>query len=121
ASIAGVAGNIGADTLNTTCCESQVTISNPQPFSGGADPHVVHIVAQADLDSVRSALISGLQRQALQQIQGQIAANEVAVASPAFITQVLANKAVGTPADVVDVQVTITAAVTVYKPQTARQ
>ena len=121
ASVPGVAGNIAANALNTTCCNDQVTVSNPQPFTGGADPHVVHIVAQADLDGVRNALTPGLQREALQKILGQIAANEVAASSPAFITQVISNKAVGTPADLVSVQVNMTATETVYNPQTARQ
>jgi hypothetical protein len=121
ASVPGTTGNIAANALNTTCCESQVTVSNPQPFTGGVDPHAVHIVIQADLDGVRNALSQGLQREALQKIQGQIAANEVAIASPAFTTQVLPNKAPGTPSELVNVLVNITATETVYNPQTARQ
>ena len=121
ASVPGAAGNIAANALNASCCNDQVTVSNPQPFSGGVDPHVVHIVAQADLDGVRNALSQGLQREALQKIQGQIATNEAAAASPAFTTQVLPNKAIGTPSELVNVLVNMTATETVYKPQTARQ
>ena len=67
----GETGNIAANALNTMCCNNQLTVSNPQPFSGGVDPHVVHIVTQADIDSVRNALLAQLQRQALSQLQKQ--------------------------------------------------
>ena len=44
----GVAGNIAANALTTTCCKNQVVVSNSQAFSGGTDPHTVHTVAQAE-------------------------------------------------------------------------
>src|SRR5689334_25040067 len=31
----GATGNIAANALNTMCCNNQLTVSNPQPFSGG--------------------------------------------------------------------------------------
>src|SRR5262249_931822 len=58
----GVTGNISANALFTTCCNDQVTVSNPEPFTGGVDPQVVHIVSQADLDGVRNALYTQLQQ-----------------------------------------------------------
>jgi len=121
AAVPGAAGNIAASTLSTTCCNSRVMVSNPSPFSGGTDAHSMHLVAQADLDSVRNALSPGLEKQALQKIQSQMAANEVKAPLPALITQALPDKPVGTPSATVNVQVNVSVSVTVYNEQVARQ
>ncbi|GAC1567562.1 MAG: hypothetical protein NVS3B14_13970 [Ktedonobacteraceae bacterium] len=121
AAVPGAAGNIAANALSTTCCNSQVVVSNPQAFGGGVDPRIVHIVSQADLDVVRNALSPGLEKRALQEIQSQLAANEVMAASPAFITQALPDQPVGTLSDTVNVRVNIMATVTAYIAQSARQ
>ena len=118
---AGVTGNIAANALNTTCCRAQVTVSNPQPFSGGVDPRVVHIVSQADLDGVTNALIGQLQQQALQQLQQQFATNEVEGAQPILATNVVSDSVPGTQVDEVKVQVGVTAKTFVYNLATARQ
>ncbi|HKV58074.1 MAG TPA: protein kinase [Ktedonobacteraceae bacterium] len=117
----GVAGNIAAGALTTTCCNNQVVVSNPQAFTGGVDPRTAHIVAQADLDGASNALIPGLEKQALQKIQSQIAANEVKAGSPSFTVQTSSNQPVGARANTVNVQVNVTASVTVYNTQSARQ
>src|SRR5258708_19886127 len=54
----GVTGNISANALLTTCCNDQVTVSNPEPFTGGVDPQVGHIVSQPPLDGVGKVLNS---------------------------------------------------------------
>jgi serine/threonine protein kinase len=118
---AGVTGNITANALNTTCCRAQVTVSNPQPFSGGVDPRVVHIVSQADLDGVTNALIGQLQQQALQQLQQQFATNEVEGTQPILATNVVSDSVPGTQVDEVKVQVGVTAKTFVYSLATARQ
>jgi serine/threonine protein kinase len=118
---AGVTGNIATNALNTTCCSAQVTVSNPEPFTGGVDPHVVHIVTQADLDGVRNALIVQLQRQALQQLQKQFVTNEVEIAQPIYVTRVVSDSAPGTQVDGVKVQVSVSATTFVYNLATARQ
>lgn len=118
---AGVTGNIAANTLNTTCCGARVTVSNQEPFTGGVDPYVVHIVTQADLDGVSNALIVPLQQQALQQLQKQFATNEVEVAQPILATNVVSDSVPGTQADQVKVQVSVTARTFVYNLATARQ
>jgi serine/threonine protein kinase len=119
ASAPGVAGNIAAGALATTCCNNQVVVSNSQAFSGGTDPHTVHVVAQADLNSARDALTAVLEKQALQKIQQQIAASEVKAGSPAFVVQSSSNQPVGAHSDTVTVQVSVTASETVYNVQTA--
>jgi serine/threonine protein kinase len=117
----GADGNIPTNTLYTTCCASLVIVSNPQPFAGGVDARAVHIVAQADLDGARKALGSSLQQQALQQLQGQLAAGEVEAGQPAITTQASSDRPVGAQADTVSVLVHLTATVTVYNAETARQ
>ena len=116
----GVTGNIAANALNTMCCNNQLTVSNPQPFSGGVDPHVVHIVTQADIDSVRNALLAQLQRQALLQFQKQFAASEVEAGQPMYITRVVSDSAPGIQVDGVRVQVSVSATAIVYNQTTAR-
>ncbi len=118
---AGVTGNIAANALNSSCCGGHVTVSNPQPFSGGVDPRVVHVVMQADLDNVRNALFVQLQRQALQQLQKQFATNEVEAGQPIYVTRVVSNSVPGTQVDEVKVQVIVSAMGYVYNVATARQ
>jgi len=121
AAVPGAAGNIAAGALATTCCNNQVVVSNSQAFSGGVDSRIVHIVTQADLNSARDALTPGLEKQALQKIQRQIAANEVQAGSPAFEVNSSSDQPVGARSDTVTVQVSVTATVTVYNVQAARQ
>lgn len=117
----GVTGNIAPNALNTTCCNAQLIVSNPNPFTGGVDPRVVRIVTQADLDSVKNALIVQLERQALQQVQKQFVTNEVEVAQPIYATRVVPDSAPGTQVDVVKVQVSVAATTFVYNIATAHQ
>ena len=116
----GLTGNIAANALNTTCCNNQLTVRNPQPFSGGVDPHVVHIVTQADIDNVKNALFVQLQKKEMVQLQNQFAANEVEAGQPTYITRVLSDSAPGKQADGVNVQVSISATTFVYNRGTAR-
>jgi serine/threonine protein kinase len=118
----GANGNIAANMLFTTCCNGQqVIVSNPQPFSGGADAHQVHTVAQADLDNVLKALSPGLQQQALQKLQGQLTSGEVEAGHPSITTKVSSNSPAGAQANTVNVQVRLTAQVVAYNASTARQ
>jgi serine/threonine protein kinase len=116
-----VAGNIAVGALTTTCCNNQVVVSNSQAFSGGTDPHTAHIVAQADLNTARDALTPGLEKQALQKIQRQMATNEVKAAMPALVTEISSDQPVGARSDTINVRVSVTATMTVYNLQTARQ
>jgi serine/threonine protein kinase len=118
---AGVTGNIAPDALSTTCCKPQVSVSNPESFTGGVDPRVVKIVAQADLDGVRNALFVQLQRQVLQQLQKQFATNEVETAQPVYVTRVSSDNAPGTQVDLVKVEVSVRATTYVYDIATTRQ
>jgi hypothetical protein len=114
----GVNGNIAANTLDGTCCDG-LSVSNPQPFTGGVDPRLVHVVAQADLDSVGHTLSPALEQQALQQLQKQLQTNEVLASQPAYSTTVSSNYPVGAQVDQVLVQVRLSATVTAYNHSTA--
>jgi len=117
----GVSGNIPANTLDTTCCNDQVVVSNPDPFAGGVDPRVVHVVTQAELDGVSNELHTQLQQRALQQLQRQFAANEVEDAQPTYVTKVVSDSLVGAQENQVRVQVSVSASVLVYNRAMARQ
>ena len=116
----GIAGNIPSQALATLCCRAGVIVSNPQPFTGGVDARLVHVVAQADLDRVRDAFSRGLQQQAAQQMQKQLQANEVIVGKPAYKIIVSSNYPVGAQVDQVQVQVSVSAAAYVYNLYTAK-
>jgi serine/threonine protein kinase len=116
----GVTGNIAANTLHTLCCNNQLTVSNPRPFGGGVDSHVVHIVTQADIDSVKNVLFAQLQKQALVKLQRQFAANEVEAGQPTYITKVVSDNPPGVEVDGVNVGVSVSARGFVYNLTTAR-
>ncbi len=116
----GVTGNIAANDLHTMCCNNQLTVSNPQPFSGGVDSHIVHIVTKADIDSVKNVLFAQLQKKALVQLQKQFAVNEVEAGQPRYITRVVSDSSPGIQVDGVNVQVSVSATGFVYNLTTAR-
>ena len=109
----GASGNIAANVLSAPCCNG-LTVSNPSAFSGGVDARTIQLVAQADLDHASAALRSGLQRQALQNVQQQLHTNEVMVGQPVYTATVTSDQPVGAAATQVRVQVTLSASVTVY-------
>jgi hypothetical protein len=98
-----------------------VTVSNPETFTGGVDPQVVHVITQADLDGVKNALSKQLQQQALQQLQNQMVAGEVTVDQPAYTTGVSPDNPIGTQTDQVRVQVNVQATALVYNIETAHR
>jgi serine/threonine protein kinase len=114
----GMAGNIPAQALATSCCHGDVVVSNLQPFTGGTDARSVHVIAQADFDGVRNALSHVLEQQATQQLQKQLQANEVIAGSPTYTDMVSSNYPVGTQASQVQVQVSIKATASVYNRST---
>ena len=116
----GATGNIAANALDTKCCNNHVLVRNPQPFSGGVDPHFVHIVTQSDIDGVKNALSAQLQGQAKAQLQKQIAHNEEEVGQFTYTEKVVADSTPGTEANAVNVQVSISANIFVYNQTTAR-
>jgi serine/threonine protein kinase len=116
----GVSGNIAANAFDTQCCNDQLIVRNPQPFSGGVDPHFVHIVTQSDIDSVRNALYAQLQKQAKAQLQQQIANNEAEAGQPIYTSRVVSDSAPGTAVSEVNVQVSVSASTVVYNQTTVR-
>ncbi|HLJ35174.1 MAG TPA: hypothetical protein VKU38_16090 [Ktedonobacteraceae bacterium] len=109
----GAIGNIAANVLSTTCCGG-LTVSNPGAFSGGTDGHSIQLVAQADITRASGLLRQELQQQVLQKLQKQLHTNEVMVGQPVYAPAVTSDQSVGTPANSVRVQMTLSATVTVY-------
>lgn len=116
----GTTGNIAANALNMMCCNNQLVVSNPQPFSGGLDPRVVHIITQADIDGVENALLAQLKKQVLLLLQKQFAANETEAGQPTYTTSVVLDNALGAQADEVNAQVSVSATTYVYNQTNAR-
>ena len=110
---AGSVGNILVNTLARRCCHG-LFVSNPDQFSGGADAHLVHAIAQADIDSVRGQLSSELQQRVLKQLVNKLAPGEVMVQQPVYRTTASSDKPVGSHVDQVTVQVTVSATAVVY-------
>lgn len=117
---AGVAGNIPAHVLDSPCCSNGVSIKNNVAFSGGTDAQTQHLVAQSDLDGVKKALTTKLQTQISQQLQKQLAPNEVMTGQIQYANlQVSSDNPVGTQADRVTVKVSIGGSVTIYNSNVA--
>lgn len=117
----GAAGNIAAFALNTKF-SAQIAIQNPNAFSGGADAQVVHIVVQADIDRVLTDLRTKLTQQVGQQLQNQLAPDEVMAGKPSYSeTSQASTPPVNTQADQVQVTLKVQESVPVYKPLVAVQ
>jgi len=110
----GVSGDIAPFTLNGPCCANGVIVRNTAAFSGGINPQVVHVVSQADLDGVQSALQNDLLQRIGKQLQQQVGGDEGSVGQPNYTTSTTSNNAVGTQADQVSVTVTVTGKLTAY-------
>lgn len=110
----GQAGNIQAGVLNSPCCGGQVIVTNPGPFSGGSDGGVTHLVAQNDLNGVKSELMAGLRDQAAQQLNSQFQSGEMQAGQITYSVNVSSDQPVGSAADRVTVTVAVTATALVY-------
>ena len=117
---AGSNGNIPANALSTMCCDS-ISVSNPSPFSGGIDARQAHTVIQSDIDRVSSPLVSSLEQQVAKQITTKMHTGEVMATAPVYQAIVTSNNPVGTVADQVTVQVTVSTTISVYNRTVAGQ
>ena len=116
----GVVGNIPAHTLDGPCCSNGVSVKNNDAFFGGADAQVQHLVAQSDVDAATKTLTNKLQTQISQQLQKQLAANEVMMGQIQYDPpKVSSDNPVGTPADKVTVTVSMNGSVTIYNSSVA--
>jgi serine/threonine protein kinase len=110
----GASGNIAPHALDGTCCNDMLTVKNNDAFTGGTDPQVTHIVVQSDIDGVRNSLVSKLKAQILQQLRPQLQTGEVIAGQPSYQITATSNVAVGSPADHVQVNVSVVAQATAY-------
>lgn len=112
---AGLSGNLPPDTLHTPCCfGTMVTVSNPTAFSGGSDASLTHLVAQSDLDAVRTALVPGLQQLVGQRINALLASGEAQAGTPTYTITIDPDHPVGSEATQVNVNISIVASAFVY-------
>ena len=111
----GTAGNIPAGAISGLCCNSHVlSVNNPSPFTGGADPETSHYFTQADLDGVNASLQSKLKQQIAQRFQRQLATNEVMASQPSYKEVADPSIPVNGQADRVQVTVKVQGSVIVY-------
>src|SRR5947209_8550934 len=115
---AGSIGNIPVNTLARRCCHG-LFVSNPDQFSGGVDAHLAHAIAQADIDGVSGQLSSELQQRELKQLLNKMRPGEVMAQQPVYRTTVTSDNPVGSRANQVTVQVTVTTTVFVYNRSAA--
>ncbi len=117
----GVRGDIPAFDISGTCCgSSTILVRNPAPFSGGRDPIPNSVIAQSDINSATTMLISSLKPAAQAQLQSQVKKNEQVVPNSLnCISNVTANHRVGDVAKSVTVTGTVTCTEEVYDQQAA--
>jgi hypothetical protein len=74
----GTRGNIGAGTINGTCCASGnfIVVKNNQAFTGGQDPKNYNFVQQGDVNSAISGVQSSLVQQANRSVTAQLHTGE---------------------------------------------
>src|SRR6266487_3754753 len=110
----GVSGNIAPFALNGPCCANGITARNSAAFSGGANPQVVRVISQTDLDGVQSALLATLQQQISEQLQKQVGSNEASVGKPHYTTHATSDNPVGTQTNQFGITITVTGTLTAY-------
>ncbi|QBD78164.1 serine/threonine protein kinase [Ktedonosporobacter rubrisoli] len=111
---AGAAGNIAAHALDGNCCKHGISAQNLDPFSGGMDTQVVHLVSQADLDAAQRMLSPRLKQQIAQQLQEQLSSSETLAGQPDYQITSLPSSPVGTQTDQIQVMVTVSGTVPAY-------
>lgn len=74
----GTRGNIGAGTINGTCCASGnfIVVKNNQAFTGGQDPRNYNFVQQSAVNSAVSGVQSALVQQASRSVTAQLHTGE---------------------------------------------
>jgi len=77
----GASGNIAAGSINHSCCNGAMNISNPSAFSGGTDAETNTIVLQSDQYNAAYPLEGSLTRDTQASLNAQIHANEKLVGS----------------------------------------
>jgi len=117
---AGAGGNIGANTINTKCCNS-LSVSNPNGFSGGANAYSVAVVTQADINRTSSALIAQMEQQELQQLLQGLPTGEVLTGLPTYTTRVSSDHPVGSEVGQFTVQAQVSASALAYNRTSADQ
>lgn len=107
AMVAGAAGNIAALDLNGQCCSPGMLVRNPAAFSGGQDRVPFQAVSAQDIQQARTSLVSQLQQDSQQALQGQLQEGQ-SLLDPTCSTQSQSDRQVGAAASHVTVTVGVT-------------
>jgi serine/threonine protein kinase len=112
----GIAGNIPADDINSTCCSTDNTIfvKNLVGFTGGQDPQSYTFVQQSDIDSAAQAIEPDLLQSARTALSGLQQSGEERIGAPRCPASVTSDHRAGDRASSVNVSVSITCAQLVY-------
>jgi len=116
----GASGNIAAGSINNSCCNGAMNISNPSAFSGGTDAKMDTIVLQNDIDIAAYPLEGSLTRDAQASLNAQIHANEKLVGSISCTPTEYYSNVAGSKATNVTATVLVTCTGEVYDQQGAQ-
>jgi len=116
ASTGGTVGNIGALTLNKTCCSASnaIFVRNQAAFSGGQDAQNYAFVQAGDIQGATNALQPSLLGQAESALKTQIQANEQIAGSTTCSPSIVSDRNPGDRATSVTVTVKVTCQAEVY-------
>ncbi len=117
---AGSGGNIPVFDINEACCGASVLAKNPAAFTGGQDERTFHIVAQADIHAVVSALQPTVAQSMQAAFQSRLMQTE-ALLPLKCTTTVSADHRVGEEATLVQVTLSQTCQAIAYDTAVLRQ
>jgi VCBS repeat-containing protein len=115
----GPVGDIGALSINGTCCSgsSDIVAKNINSFGGGQDPKTFSVVEQSDIDGAANPLRTMLMSAAMQSLQSQVHPTEKFISSPQCTPNVGADHSAGDQASSVTVTVKVSCSGEVYDQQ----
>ena len=116
----GKSGNIGAMSINTSCCFAGISVLNTSDFKGGLDAQTAHTVQQSDIDSVAKTLETSLVQKAQSDLQSRLKSGEQLInATPKCLkAKVTSQPGVGESAANFIVTVSLRCSNSAYNPQT---
>jgi serine/threonine protein kinase len=118
--VTGTGGNIGANTISTRCCTS-LSVSNPNGFSGGVDPHSAPVITQDDIDHASSALIAQMEGQALRQMVQGLPPGESLTSLPTYTTHATSDHPAGAEVSQFTVTAQVSASAVAFNRTEANQ
>jgi hypothetical protein len=114
----GERGNIAASDFTAfACCHAGITVTNTQPFSGGADETSYSYLQQADIDTAAQALQMSLTQLSEKAVQAQISPDDQMLNPIGCVPKVVSNHLAGERVQSVTVTETVQCLTEVYNRQ----